>query len=111
MSTQAHQMAECSLEEEHEGVEAVELHPHGENTGPTLNKNNRVQRNFNQSGSRNLNRERQNDATTIGQLLRTVTEVLEGEPIEISIPNIKRTQNLPNGMHNSKLMVSMVGQY
>ena len=50
-------------------------------------------------------------ATTIGQLLRTVTEVLEGEPIEISIPNIKMTPNLPNGMHNSKLMVSMVGQY
>ena len=61
MSTQAHQIAECSLEEEHEGVEAVELCPHGENTGPTLNKNNRVQRNFNQSGSRNFNRERQND--------------------------------------------------
>ena len=51
MSTQAHQIAECSLEEEHEGVEVVELHPHGENTGPTLNKNNRVQRNFNQSGN------------------------------------------------------------
>ena len=31
-------------------------------------------------------------ATTIGQLLRTVTEVLEGEPIEISIPNIKSTK-------------------
>ena len=50
-------------------------------------------------------------ATTIGQLLRTVIEVLEGEPIEISIPNIKRTPNLPNGMHNSKLMVLMVEQY
>ena len=58
MSTQAHQIAECSLEEEHEGVELVELHPHGENTGPTLNKNNRVQRNVNQSGSGNFNRER-----------------------------------------------------
>ena len=42
MSTQAHKIAECSLEEEHEGVEAVELCPHRENTGPTLNKNNRV---------------------------------------------------------------------
>ena len=60
MSTQAHQIAECSLEEEHKGVEVVELRPHGENTGPTLNKNNRVQRNFNQSGSGNF-RERQND--------------------------------------------------
>ena len=58
MSTQAHQIAECSLEEEHEGVEAVELCPHEENTGPTLNKKNRVQRNFNQSGSGNFNRER-----------------------------------------------------
>ena len=60
MST--HQIAECSLEEEYEGVEVVELHPPGENTGPTLNKNNRVQRNFNQSGSGNFNRERQNDS-------------------------------------------------
>ena len=58
MSTQAHQIAECSLEEEHEGIGVVELHPHGENTGPTLNKNNRVQRNFIQSGSGNFNRER-----------------------------------------------------
>ena len=58
MSTQAHQIAECSLEEEHEGVEVVELHPHGENTGLTLNKNNRVLRNFNQSGSKNFKRER-----------------------------------------------------
>ena len=58
MSTQAHQIAECGLEEEHEGVEVVELHPCGENTGPTLNKNSRVQRNFNQSGSENFNRER-----------------------------------------------------
>ena len=58
MSTQAHQIAECSLEDEHEGVEVVELCPHGENTGPTLNKNNKVQRNFNQLGSGNFNRER-----------------------------------------------------
>ena len=58
MSTQAHRIAECSLEEEHEGVEVLELHPCGQNTGPTLNKNNRVQRNFNQSGSENFNRER-----------------------------------------------------
>ena len=111
MSTQAHRIAECSLEEEHEGVEAVELHPCWENTGPTLNKNNRVQRNFNQSGSGNFNRKGKMMATTIGQLLRTVTEVLEGEPVEISIPNIKRIPNLPNGTHNSKLMVSMGGQY
>ena len=58
MSTQAHQIAEYSLKEEHEGVDVVELHPCGENTGPTLNRNNRVQRNFNQSGSGNFNRER-----------------------------------------------------
>ena len=49
-------------------------------------------------------------ATTIGQLLRTVTKVLDGEPIEISVPNIKRTPNLPSGMRNTKLMVSMVEQ-
>ena len=58
MSTQAHQIVECSLEEEFEGVEAMELHPHGENPGSTLNKNNRVQRNFNQPSSGNFNRER-----------------------------------------------------
>ena len=49
--------------------------------------------------------------TTKDQLLRTTTEVLEGEPTEISIPNIRRTPNLPNGMHNSKPTVLMVGQY
>ena len=43
--------------------------------------------------------------TTEGQLLRTTTEVLEGEPTEISVPNIRRTSNLPNEMHNSKPMV------
>ena len=58
MSTQAHQIAECGLEEEFEGVEVMELHPCGENTGSTLNKNNRVQRNFNQPSSGNFNRER-----------------------------------------------------
>ena len=62
MSTQAHQIAECGLEEEFKGVEVMELHPHGENTGSTLNKNNRVQRNFNQISSGNFNRERQNDS-------------------------------------------------
>ena len=61
MSTQA-QIAEGGLEEELEGVEAMELRPHGEDTGSTLNKNNRVQRNFNQPRSGNLNRERQNDS-------------------------------------------------
>ena len=39
----------------------VELRPRGDNTGPTLNKNNRVKRNFNQSDSGNFNRERKND--------------------------------------------------
>ena len=57
MSTQAHQIAECSLEE-FEGVEVMELRPCGKNTGSTLNKNNRVQRNFNQPSSGNFNRER-----------------------------------------------------
>ena len=58
MSTQADQIAECSLEEEFKGVEVMELCPCGENTGSTLNKNNRVQRNFNQPSSGNFNRER-----------------------------------------------------
>ena len=58
MSTQAHQIAECGLEEEFKGAEVMELCPHGENTGSTLNKNNRVQRNFNQPSSRNFDRER-----------------------------------------------------
>ena len=58
-STQAHQIAECGLEEEFKGVEVMELH---KNTGSTLNKNNRVQRNFNQPSSGNFNRERQNDS-------------------------------------------------
>ena len=62
MSSQVHQIAECGLEEGFEGVEVMELCPHGENTGSTLNKNNRVQRNFNQLSSRNFNRERQNES-------------------------------------------------
>ena len=49
--------------------------------------------------------------TAEDQLLRTATEVSEGEPTEISILNVKRTLNLPNGMHNSKHTVLMVGQY
>ena len=47
MSTQAHQIAECSIEGEFEGVEVMELH--------------RVQKNFNQSNSGSFNRERRND--------------------------------------------------
>ena len=58
MSTQAHQIAECSLEEEFKGVEVMELCPCGKNTGSTSNKNNRFQRNFNQTSSGNFNRER-----------------------------------------------------
>ena len=111
MSTQAHQITECSLEEEHEGVEVVELSSHWENTGPTLNKNNRSRETSINQAVEISTEKGEMMATTVGQLLRTVTEVLEGEPIEIFIPNIKRTQNLPNEMHNSKLMVSMVGQY
>ena len=49
--------------------------------------------------------------TTEDQLLRTATEILEEEPTEISVPNGKRTLNLPNGMYNSKHTVLMVGQY
>ena len=61
MSTQAHQIAECSIEGEFEGVEVMELHPHRENIGPTSNNNNRVQKNFNQTNSGSFNRERRND--------------------------------------------------
>ena len=62
MSTQAHQITECSIEGEFEGVEAVELHPHRKNIGPTSNNNNRVQKNFNQTNSGSFNRERRNDS-------------------------------------------------
>ena len=48
--------------------------------------------------------------TTEDQLLRTATEVLEGELTEMSIPNVRKTPNLLNGMHNSKPMVLMVEQ-
>ena len=61
MSTQAHQIAECSIEGEFDRVEAMELHPRRENIGPTSNNNNRVQKNFNQSNSGSFNRERRND--------------------------------------------------
>ena len=61
MSTQAHQIAECSIEEEFEGVEAIELCPYRENIGPTSNNNNRVQKNFNQANSGSFNKERRND--------------------------------------------------
>ena len=61
MSMQAHQIAECSIEEEFEGVEAMELRPHRKNIGPTSNNNNRVQKNFNQTNSGSFNRERKND--------------------------------------------------
>ena len=60
MSTQTHQIAECSIEGEFEGVEVMELHPCRENIGPTSN-NNRVQKNFNQANSGSFNRERRND--------------------------------------------------
>ena len=46
-----------------------------------------------------------------GQTLKTVAEVLEGEPTEISIQKTKMAPNPLNGMHNSKLMVSMGRQY
>ena len=111
MSTQVHQIAECGLEEEFEGVGVMELCPHGENTGSTLNKNNRVQRNFNQPSSGISTEKGKMIVTTEDQLLRTATELLEGEPTEISVPNITRTPNLPNGMHNSKPTVLMVKQY
>ena len=49
--------------------------------------------------------------TTKDHPLRTTTEVLEGELTEISIANIRRMPNLPNGMHNFKHMALIVGQY
>ena len=61
MSTQAHQIAECSREGEFDRVEVMELRPHRENIGPTSNNNNRVQKNFNKSNSESFNRERGND--------------------------------------------------
>ena len=61
MSTQAHQIAECSIEGEFKGVEVIELHPCRENIRPTSNNNNRVQKNFNQANSGSFNRERRND--------------------------------------------------
>ena len=62
MSTQAQQIAECSIEGEFEGVEAMELCPCRENIGPTSNNNNnRIQKNFNQSNSGSFSRERRND--------------------------------------------------
>ena len=59
-SAQVSQIAECSPEEEYEGVEVMELHPHDRNNGSAPNKNNRIQRNFNQDGQRNFNREGHN---------------------------------------------------
>ena len=111
MSTQAHQIAECSIEGEFEGVEMMELHSHRENIGPTSNNNNRVQKNFNQVNSGSFNIERRMMATTEDHHLRTLTEVLEGELTGISIPNIRRMPNLPNGMHNFKHMALMVEWY
>ena len=61
MSKQAHQITECSMEGEFEGVEVMELCPHRENIGRTSNNNNRVQKNFNQTNSGSFNRERRND--------------------------------------------------
>ena len=70
----------------------VELRPRGDNTGPTLNKNNRVKRNFNQSDSGNFNRERKNDGYNCRPTLRTVTEDLEGEPIGFPFPTSRGHQ-------------------
>ena len=58
-STQVSQIAECSPEEEYEGVEVMELHPHDGNNRLAPNKN-RIQRNFNQAGCGNFNREGHN---------------------------------------------------
>ena len=49
--------------------------------------------------------------TTKDHPLRTTTEVLERELTEISVPNIRRMPNLPNGMHYFKHMALMVEQY
>ena len=56
-SAQVSQIAECSPEEEYEGVEVMELHPCDGNNRPAPSKNNRSQRNFNQAGCGNFNRE------------------------------------------------------
>ena len=60
MSAQVSQIAECSPEEQYEGVEAMELCPHDRNNRPAPNKNNRIQRNFNQAGCGNFKREGHN---------------------------------------------------
>ena len=49
--------------------------------------------------------------TTEDHPLRTTAEVLEGELREISIPNVRRMPNLPNGMNNFKHMALMVEKY
>ena len=56
-SAQVSQIAERSPEEEYEGVEVMELCPCDGNNRPAPNKNNRIQRNFNQAGCGNFNRE------------------------------------------------------
>ena len=76
-----------------------------------MNKNNRIQRNFTNQTVEISTKKREMMVTTEDQLLRTATEVLERELTEIFIPNIRRTSNLPNGMHNSKPRVLMVEQY
>ena len=104
MSTQAHQIAECSLEEEFEGVEAMELHPHGENTGSTLNKN-RVQRNFNQPSSGNFNRERQNDSYNQRSTFENSNRGI-GRGTNRNFHSQRQEDTKP-----TKHMVLMVGQY
>ena len=111
MSTQAQQITECSIGGEFEGVEAMELHLHRENIGPTSNNNNRVQKNFNQTNSKASTEKGKMMVTMEDHHLRTATEVLEGELTEISIPNAKKMPNLPNGMHNFKHMALMVEQH
>ena len=111
MSTQAHQITECSIEGEFEGVEAMELHPCRENIGPTSNNNNMVQKNSTKLTVEVSTGKGEMMVTTKDHLLRTATELLEGELTEISIPNTKKMPNLPNGMHNFKHMALMVEQY
>ena len=112
MSTQAHQIAKCSIEEEFEGVEAMELCPHRENIGPTSNNNNRVQKNSNKTNSESFNRERRNDGYNQRPPFENSNRGTgRGTNRDISIPNAKKMPNLPNGMHNFKHMALMVEQY
>ena len=104
MSTQAHQIAECSIEGEFEvHIERI-LHQHQTTTTGSRRTPTKLTVEVSTEKGEMI-------ITTEDHLFRTATEVLEGELTEISIPNIKKMPNLPNGMHNFKHMAFMVEQY